>query len=86
MTREKEAAGARGDEVEMEPIPDAVYTPSVEGVAGKNGQLSQLVHVTTVKSVEISEDKVVRVKLAFPVFCMHSSFSQCAHVLRCLLL
>lgn len=83
MTKEKETDG--GDAVEIEPIPEAVYAPSV-GVAGKNGQLTQLVHVTTVKSMEISEDRVVRVKLTFPIFRMHVSFSQCAHVLRCLLL
>ncbi|XP_040995639.1 nuclear matrix constituent protein 1-like isoform X1 [Juglans microcarpa x Juglans regia] len=59
MTKEKEADG--GDAVEIEPIPEAVYAPSV-GVAGKNGQLTQLVHITTVKSVEISEDRVVRFK------------------------
>lgn len=65
ITREKEAGG--GGAVEVAPIPEAVSAPSV-GVACDNGQITQLVQVTAVKSVEISEDRIVRVKLAFPIF------------------
>jgi hypothetical protein len=66
ITREKDAGGG-GGAVEVAPIPEAVSAPSV-GVACNNGQITQLVQVTAVKSAEISEDRIVRVKLAFPVF------------------
>lgn len=71
ITREKEAAG--GGAVEVAPVPEAVSAQSV-GVACNNGQITQLVQVTTVKSVEISEDRVVRVKLAFPIFSVRVLF------------
>ncbi|KAE8100790.1 hypothetical protein FH972_018650 [Carpinus fangiana] len=57
ITREKEAAA--GGAVEVAPVPEAVSAPSA-GVACNKGQITQLVQVTTVKSVEISEDRVVR--------------------------
>ena len=71
ITREKEAAA--GDSVEVAPVPEAVSAP-LAGVACNEGQITQLVQVTTVKSVEISEDRVVRVKLAFPIFSVRVLF------------
>lgn len=57
--REKEAGG--GDAVEVAPIPEVFSAPSL-GVAGENSQVKQLVQVTTVKSAEFSEHRVVRFK------------------------
>ena len=46
--------------MKVAPTPEGVSAPSL-GVAGKNGQITGLVRVTTVKSVEISEGRVVRI-------------------------
>lgn len=61
LTKSKGKEAADGDAVEVAPTPEGVSAPS-SGVAGKNGQITGLVQVTTVKSVEISEDRVVRFK------------------------
>jgi hypothetical protein len=71
ITSEKEAAG--GGAVEVAPVPEVASAPSA-GVDCNKGQITQLVQVTTVKSVEISEDRVVRVKVAFPIFSVRVLF------------
>lgn len=82
MSRKKEAAG--GDAVEVAPSAEGHSAPSLE-VAGKNGQITELVHVTTVKSVELSEDRVVRVKLS-PFRCARVFFLHVCwlYFLKCL--
>ncbi|KAF3959202.1 hypothetical protein CMV_015969 [Castanea mollissima] len=61
LTKSKGKEAADGDAVEVAPTPEGVSAPS-SGVAGKNGQNTGFVQVTTFKSVEISEDRVVRFK------------------------
>ncbi|KAM1378712.1 hypothetical protein ACFX2I_020699 [Malus domestica] len=53
--RNKEETGGGG----VEPIPESVSVSSL-GTAGENGRTTQLMQVTTLKSVEFSQERVVR--------------------------
>lgn len=59
--RRKEEAGGGG----AEPNPESV---SSLGMAGETGQTAQLMQVTTSKSVEFSQERVVRVRLSLPLW------------------